>query len=266
MAERRMFAQKIITSDRFLDLPFSAQALYFQLSMQADDDGLVDGTKKILRMAGAADSDLRALEAAGLVLVFESGVAAIRHWRVNNRIQRDRYKPSLCVREVAQLRLDPAGAYEIVPETPCVQNGSKLDTDWIQIGSRLDPKWTQAPCPRAVAPADATFPRLAGRWKPPHPRRRCARTALFLYPGRPLSKKRVFHHRHPPSLVESWGKMAYYGISPSKNRVSTRFFASPAGRPGAKFPTVSSRFWRKIGGIFKFFPKKTCNHYHLMVI
>lgn len=128
MAERRMFAQKIITSDRFLDLPFSAQALYFQLSMQADDDGLVDGTKKILRMAGAADSDLRALEAAGLVLVFESGVAAIRHWRVNNRIQRDRYKPSLCVREVAQLRLDPAGAYEIVPETPCVQNGSKLDT------------------------------------------------------------------------------------------------------------------------------------------
>ena len=39
MAERRMFHRLVVESDKFLDLSIGAQALYFHLGMQADDDG-----------------------------------------------------------------------------------------------------------------------------------------------------------------------------------------------------------------------------------
>ena len=61
MAERRMFAKTIIDSDAFLDMPLSAQALYFHLSMRADDDGFVNNPKKIQRMIGASDDDCKLL-------------------------------------------------------------------------------------------------------------------------------------------------------------------------------------------------------------
>ena len=63
MAERRMFAKTIIDSDAFLDMPLSTQALYFHLSMRADDDGFINNPRKIQRMTGASDDDLRLLNA-----------------------------------------------------------------------------------------------------------------------------------------------------------------------------------------------------------
>ena len=48
MAERRMFTQKITESDAFLDMPLSAQALYFHLCMNADDDGFVKTQRELL--------------------------------------------------------------------------------------------------------------------------------------------------------------------------------------------------------------------------
>ena len=42
MAARRMFAFAITSSDAFLDMPLSAQALYFHLCLSADDDGFVN--------------------------------------------------------------------------------------------------------------------------------------------------------------------------------------------------------------------------------
>ena len=47
MAEKRMFARKIIDSDAFLEMPLSAQALYFHLNMRADDDGFVNNPKRM---------------------------------------------------------------------------------------------------------------------------------------------------------------------------------------------------------------------------
>ena len=95
MAERRMFAKTIIDSDEFLDMPLSAQALYFHLSMRADDDGFVNNPKKIQRMIGASDDDYKILIAKSFVLRFESGVIVIKHWRINNYIQKDRYKETV---------------------------------------------------------------------------------------------------------------------------------------------------------------------------
>ena len=89
MAERRMFAKTIIDSDSFLDMPLSTQALYFHLSMRADDDGFLNNSKKIQRMVGCSDDDLKLLIAKRFIIPFESGVVVIKHWRIHNYIRSD---------------------------------------------------------------------------------------------------------------------------------------------------------------------------------
>ena len=82
MAERRMFAKTIIDSDAFLDMPLSAQALYFHLSMRADDEGFVGNPKRIRAMVGASEDDLKLLLLKRFLLAFESGVVVIKHWKI----------------------------------------------------------------------------------------------------------------------------------------------------------------------------------------
>ena len=99
MAERRMFAKTIIDSDAFLDMPVSTQLLYFHLSMRADDDGFINNPKKIQRMVGCAEDDLKLLMAKRFIIQFESGVVVIKHWKIHNYIQSDRYKPTVYTQE-----------------------------------------------------------------------------------------------------------------------------------------------------------------------
>lgn len=111
MAERRMFAKTIIDSDPFLDMPLSTQALYFHLSMRADDDGFINNPKKIQRMIGASDDDLRVLVMKRFILPFDSGVVVIKHWKIHNYIRNDRYKETVYQEEKALLELKENGAY-----------------------------------------------------------------------------------------------------------------------------------------------------------
>ena len=123
MAERRMFAKTIVLSDAFLDMPLSARCLYFTLGMLADDDGFVNSPKSIMRQAGASTDDLNLLMAKRFILAFDSGVIVIKHWRIHNYIQKDRYKESKYMEEKATLMIDKNGAY-----TECIQDVSTLDT------------------------------------------------------------------------------------------------------------------------------------------
>ena len=94
MAGRRMFARTVVCTGRFVNLPDSAQALYFQLGMNADDDGFAEGAL-ILRMCRKGEADLRLLEQAGLVRVFgEDLITYLVNWTVNNQIRKDRYQES----------------------------------------------------------------------------------------------------------------------------------------------------------------------------
>ena len=113
MAERRMFAKTIIDSDAFLEMPLTTQALYFHLSMRADDDGFVNNPKRIQRMIGASDDDLRLLIAKSFVLTFESGVIVIKHWRINNYIRNDRYHETVYQEEKALLSMKDNDAYTL---------------------------------------------------------------------------------------------------------------------------------------------------------
>ena len=127
MAERRMFAKTIIDSDVFLDMPLSTQALYFHLSMRADDDGFINNPKKIQRMIGASDDDLKVLVMKRFILPFDSGVVVIKHWRMHNYIRNDRYKETVYQEEKAQLLLKENGAYTQV-ETIGIPDGNQVET------------------------------------------------------------------------------------------------------------------------------------------
>ena len=112
MAERRMFAKTIVLSDAFLDLPMSARCLYFTLGMLADDDGFVNAPRSIMRQCGASDDDMKLLLAKKFVLLFDSGVIVIKHWRINNYLRSDRYVPTKYGDEKAELSFDENGAYQ----------------------------------------------------------------------------------------------------------------------------------------------------------
>lgn len=123
MAERRMFAKTIVLSDAFLDMPMSARCLYFTLGMLADDDGFVNSPKSIMRQVGASIDDMNILLARKFILAFESGVIVIKHWKIHNYIQKDRYKGSKYIEEKSTLAVDENGAY-----TECIQDVSIPDT------------------------------------------------------------------------------------------------------------------------------------------
>lgn len=123
MANRRMFSLKIIDSDAFLYMPQSSQLLYFHLSMRADDDGFVGNHKKIMRMIGSSEDDYKVLLTKRFILNFESGVVVIKHWKIHNYIQVDRYQPTQYIDEKNKLLLKENGAY-----TDCIQNVSNSET------------------------------------------------------------------------------------------------------------------------------------------
>ena len=113
-----MFAKTIIDSDAFLEMPMTAQLLYFHLAMRADDDGFINKPKAIMRICGAHDDDLRVLFAKKFVIPFESGVVVIKHWKIHNYIRKDTYSETKYKEEKACLELDENNAYRLSVTNP----------------------------------------------------------------------------------------------------------------------------------------------------
>ena len=116
MAERRMFAKTIIDSDAFLDMPTSARLLYYDLSMRADDDGFINSPKKIIRMTGASDDDLKVLIIKKFVIPFENGVVVIKHWLIHNYIRKDTYNETPYKEQKAMLVVDENKSYKLIDD------------------------------------------------------------------------------------------------------------------------------------------------------
>lgn len=113
MAQRRMMSMHIIDTDAFMDMPHSAQCLYMHLLMRADDDGFIASVKKIMRMVGTQDDDLKILFSKKFVLPFESGVCVIKHWKIHNLIRSDRYNETKYIDEKNLLALKDNGSYSL---------------------------------------------------------------------------------------------------------------------------------------------------------
>lgn len=113
-----MFAKTIVLSDAFLDMPLGARCLYMTMGMLADDDGFINAPRSIMRQTGATEDDLKVLIAKKFVIPFETGVIVIKHWRINNYLQKDRVQPTKYQKELSMLALEENGSYTV----PCIQS------------------------------------------------------------------------------------------------------------------------------------------------
>ena len=139
MAERRMFSSKIVCSDAFTEMPFSAQALYTQLNMEADDDGFLNNARRVMRTIGATETDLNLLFEKRFILGFKNGVVVIKHWRMNNQIRKDRYTPTQYQDEFNLLEIKPDGAYT---EKVFEEVVDTMATTWQPSGNHLAPQYS----------------------------------------------------------------------------------------------------------------------------
>ena len=132
MAERRMFAKTIIDSDMFLDMPLSTQALYFHLSMRADDDGFLNNSNRIMRLIGANQNDFDLLLVKKFIIKFDDGICVIKHWRIHNYIQKDRYKETNYKKEKSTLNIDDNKAYTFEDTGKKLIGNSVVDVNYAQ--------------------------------------------------------------------------------------------------------------------------------------
>ena len=126
MATKRMISLKIVDTDAFMDMPLSTQALYLHLSIRADDDGFVGNPKKIMKMVGGQEDDYKILIAKRFIIIFESGVCVIKHWRIHNLIRSDRYVQTNYTKELANLTIKPNKSY--TEKDNVIPNGNQLPT------------------------------------------------------------------------------------------------------------------------------------------
>lgn len=126
-----MFTMKIVDSDPFKEMPLSAQALYFHLVMNADDEGFLNNAKSVQRSIMASDDDMKLLIAKDFIIRFESGIMVIKHWKMHNTIQPSRLKPTQYTEERSLLNVKENKAYTLnlkdigTLPTNCQQNDSK---------------------------------------------------------------------------------------------------------------------------------------------
>lgn len=123
MAKRRMFSIDVIDTDIFMDMPQSSRLLYYELCMRADDDGFVANPKKIIKIVGCSQDDFKVLISKKFVIVFNTGIVVITHWKIHNYIQKDRYKETLYTNEKKQLGIDENSCYYLVVDTECIHYG-----------------------------------------------------------------------------------------------------------------------------------------------
>lgn len=156
-----MFAKSIVLSDAFLDMPMSARCLYFTFGMLADDDGFVGNPKSIMRQCGATEDDMKILIAKRYVLIFDSGVIVIKHWRVNNYLRSDRHQDTTYKEEMALLTTKDNGAYTEKYKGTGLPLSNQTDTENSIDKNRLDKNSIDK---NLIAPpsddSDAEFDRL----------------------------------------------------------------------------------------------------------
>lgn len=119
MAERRMFSTKVVCSDAFIALSKSAQALYLQICMRADDDGFLNNAGQIVKSAGAKPGDLRTLITKRFLLEFPDGIILVKHWKIANSLKRDRAKPPIYPAAAASVYIKPNKSYTDHPVDGC---------------------------------------------------------------------------------------------------------------------------------------------------
>lgn len=82
----RSFNTDVVRTDFFLSMPPTAQLLYMQLLLEADDEGVFANASSIRRMLGINEDDFSLLLAKGFIIALDEvpGVYVFKHWLINN--------------------------------------------------------------------------------------------------------------------------------------------------------------------------------------
>lgn len=142
MARKRMFDNDIISQDSFLDLPTETKALYFLLGMEADDEGFVS-PKKVMRLHGIPEDNLKILIAKNYVIQFDSGVIVITDWKRNNYLDRNKIKPTIYVDEKEMLDYDEMKQQYILVKSEFNESLTKVKPKLNQSLTKVNEKLTQ---------------------------------------------------------------------------------------------------------------------------
>lgn len=207
MAIRRMFSREVVDTDAFLDMPATSQRLYFFLGIFADDEGFLKNPRSVIRQIGGSNDDLNMLIFKGFVIPFDSGVIVITHWKMNNYIQKDRFKPTTCVQEKAMLLIDKQGAYVKKDngyglDTPCIQTAYSLDTP--KKSERIDDNHSvDTPCIQPVYNPDTQGRLVKIREEEEDGAR--AREAAPPAPPATEMQSRINDHQHAEQLIRRYG-------------------------------------------------------------
>jgi hypothetical protein len=190
-----MMSMHIIDTDAFMDMPLSAQALYMHLLIRADDDGFIDNVKKIMRMSGNQDDDLKILFGKNFLIPFESGVCVIKHWRIHNYIQKDRYNATKYTDEMALLSVKKNGGYTL--DTECIQNG---DTGKVRLGKVSKEQGKKYGELENVSLSDDQYQKLCGKYGTPATDRLIEELSTYI-PNKPGPKYKDHY-----STLLNWAK------------------------------------------------------------
>ena len=131
-----MFDRAIIDTDKFMDLSMSSKALYFLLGMEADDEGFVS-YKKVMRIHGGNEDDIKILVAKGFIIGFTSGVVVITDWNKNNWLDTRRIKETEYQKEKKQLLLTDSKEYVLSSSLASIEENrtEQSSTEENRVGS-----------------------------------------------------------------------------------------------------------------------------------
>ena len=152
MAGKRLISRDVVRSERFLQLSDKAQLFYTHLMLEADDDGFINNPRKIQRLIGAGEDDCKTLLARGFLIIFESGVMVIRHWKIHNYIRPDRYKPTLYKEEKATIGETENKSYTQtgIPKVDQMATQAREGQEREGLAAPTPPKAFAPPCPEEV--------------------------------------------------------------------------------------------------------------------
>lgn len=149
MAEKRMFSSQILNNDDFIDMPTEAQMLYIRLNMAADDRGICDSPRTVMRSCSASNDSMKLLIAKKFVLLpsCKPSVVVIKHWWVHNSIRKERFKETKHTDVMSELFYDDNKSYSQNPNDghiSCLLNGKLIwPPDLPEIFSGMTPSLPQ---------------------------------------------------------------------------------------------------------------------------
>ena len=113
MAGKRLISRDVVRSERFLQLSDKAQLFYTHLMLEADDDGFIETPRQLFRILGYGEEELAELVQGHWIFTFPSEVIVIRHWKVQNKVTKTMYKPTIFAEELDMLTEYPVGVYSL---------------------------------------------------------------------------------------------------------------------------------------------------------